>query len=106
MSAAFLCIAACATPGPETPEPIVKVESATTNDTPPANPGEVVVAEIPEVPKVTDSPVRDEVVCRMEKRTGTKRAKRVCRSRSSINRAAAEAKETFEDLRKSQVEYP
>jgi hypothetical protein len=100
----FLAVAACATSGPEVPESIARAEAPVTNSDPAT--GDVHVAEIPEVPKVTDIPVRDEVVCRMEKRTGTNRAVKVCRSRSNISRGATEAKETFEVLRRSQVEYP
>ncbi len=105
MAATFLGIAACATPGPESAEPVANAEISATNDASPATTGGVEVVDIPEVPKVTDIPVRDEVVCSMEKRTGTNRAKRVCRSRSSINRTAIDAKEAFDDLRRSQVEY-
>jgi hypothetical protein len=100
----FLAVAACATSSPEVPESIASAEAPVTNSDPAT--GDVDVAEIPEVPKVTDIPVRDEVVCRMEKRTGTNRAVKVCRSRSNISRGATEAKETFEVLRRSQVEYP
>jgi len=102
----FLGIAACATPGPESTEPPANAGISATNGASSATAGEVEVADIPEVPKVTDIPVRDRIVCRMEKRTGTNRATRVCRSRSSINRTALDAKDTFEYLRKSQVEYP
>lgn len=100
----FLAVTACATSGPEVPEPVASAEAPVTNGSP--APGDVDVAEIPEVPEMTDIPVRDEVVCKMEKRTGTNRAVKVCRSRSNISRGSTEAKETFEVLRRSQVEYP
>ncbi len=106
VAAIFLGLAACATPGRESTEPAANTGPSATNGASSARTSEIEVADIPEVPKATDIPVRDKVVCRMEKRTGTNRATRVCRSRSSINRTATEAKETFEDLRRSQVEYP
>lgn len=114
LTAAFLGIAACATSGPEHPETVAGTDNSVTNGAPPTTTDDVKVADIPdlevadipEVPKVTDIPVRDEIVCSREKRTGTNRVIKVCRSRSSINRTSAEAKETFDDLRRSQVEYP
>ncbi len=67
MAATFLGIAVCATPGPESAEPVANAEISATNDASPATTGGVEVVDIPEVPKVTDIPVRDEVVCSMEK---------------------------------------
>ena len=106
MTATILGIAACATSGPEVRETDAGADESVTKGTPTTTPGNVEVVEIPEVAQVTDIPVRDEVVCTRERRTGTNRVKKVCRSRSSIDRTSAEAKETFEVLRRSQVEYP
>jgi len=100
VAAIFLGIAACATSVPESPTPVA---SAGNEATPPV--GEVEIVAVPEVPKVADVPVRDEVICRMEKRTGTNRATRVCRTRSGNKKSAREGKETFEVLRRSQVGY-
>ncbi len=104
VAATFLGIAACATSGSESPEPVANAGNSATNSKSTTSVGEVEVVDIPEVPKVADIPVRNEVICRMEKRTGTNRKKRVCRSRSQIARSAEEAKETFEVLRRSQTD--
>ncbi len=105
VAAIFLGIAACATSVPESPTPVASAGNPATDNkaTPPV--GDVEIVAIPEVPMVTDVPVRDEVICRMEKRTGTNRATRVCRTRSGNAKSARKGKETFEVLRRSQVEY-
>ena len=105
LTASFLAVAACATTGPKLPEAVASADQPVTDSVPASSTGNVEVAEIPEVAKVTDIPVRDEVVCKMEKRTGTNRRTKVCRSRSSINRSSEEGKKKFDDLRRSQVEY-
>lgn len=73
--------------------------------------GGVEVLDTPEVPKVAvipgqeDAADKNEVVCRRERTTGSHRARRVCRSRAEIDRMAIDAKDTFDDLHKSQAEY-
>jgi len=105
VAAIFLGIAACATSVPESATPVASAgNSASDNEAAPPV-GDVEIVAIPEVPMVTDVPVRDEVICRMEKRTGTNRATRVCRTRSGNAKSARKGKETFEVLRRSQVEY-
>ena len=105
VAAIFLGIAACATSGPESPTPVANAGSSATDSKSKTPAGEVEIVAIPEVPMVTDVPVRNEVICRMEKRTGTNRATRVCRTRSGNARSAREGKEAFEVLRRSQIEY-
>ncbi len=105
VAAIFLGIAACATSVPESPTPVASAGNSAPDAKSTTPVGEVEVVAIPEVPMVTDVPVRDEVICRMEKRTGTNRATRVCRTRSGNARSARKGKETFEVLRRSQVEY-
>lgn len=48
-----------------------------------------------------------EIVCKLERRTGSHRAVKVCRSRSEIERSAQEGKETFGEImqRKGPIEY-
>ena len=104
LTVCFLAVAACATTDVNLPETVASADQPTTESVPATPTGNVEVAEIPEVAKATDIPVRDEVVCKMEKRTGTNRATKVCRSRSSINRSSEEGKKTFDVLRKSQVQ--
>lgn len=87
----FLVMAACATSGSVSPE-----HGANDGD-------EVEVADTSEILTVADVRRQSEVTCRVEKRTGSNRASRVCRSRSQTAKSAVEAKETFEILRKSQT---
>lgn len=105
VAATFLGIAACATSGPEPSDSNATAEIPVADDDSMAAVDELEVVDVPEVSKVDITPARDEVICRMEKRTGSHRAERVCRRRSQDPRSAAETKETFEELRRSQVEY-
>ena len=104
VAALFLGIAACATSVPQSPESGAEARHAatTSNSATPAN--EIAVVDVPELSEVAIVPAQDEVICSMERKTGTHRKIRVCRSRSQIARSAIEAKESFEVLRKSQVE--
>lgn len=112
MAATFLGIAACATPGPKLPEPVAMSEDSLTHDTPDsvtsetssATAGELEFVDIPEVAEAADVAVKDKIICSMERRTGTHRAKRVCRTASSIEKSSREGKEAFEVLRRSQVD--
>lgn len=67
------------------------------------------VAEIPRVQSTADTPptasVAAQRVCRLEKRTGSNRAIRVCRTRAEIDRLETESKERFRELHRSQTEY-
>ena len=101
--AAVLGIAACASSGTEPPPPIAKAEPAEPNSE--STSGEVEVVAVPTVPQAV-IPVESDVVCRREKKTGTNRSVKVCRKRSEENSKIPDAKKTFEDLRRSQVEYP
>ena len=96
VAALFLSIAACATSVPPSPESGAEARNSAT----PVS--EMVVIDILEESDVAIVPDQDEVVCSMERRTGTHRKVRVCRSRSQIARSAIEAKESFEVLRRSQ----
>lgn len=104
VAAVFLGIAACATSVPQSQESGAEAgNSATTgNSTTPAI--EMAVVNVSEESEVANVPVQDEIVCRMERRTGTHRATRVCRSRSQIARSSRDGKETFETLRQSQMD--
>ncbi len=67
------------------------------------------VAEIPRVQSTADTPptasVAAQRVCRLEKRTGSNRAMRVCRTRAEIEALETESKERFRELHRSQTEY-
>lgn len=121
LAAACLSLTGCAASGPELPgpaaattEPVAGVsaarsgESAARTD---ASEPVLEVAEIPRVKSTAETPTavsvaaRSEVVCRLEKRTGTNRATRVCRTRAEIDRLETESKERFKELHRSQTEY-
>ena len=106
VAATFLAIAACATPSPEPSDPNASVEIPVIDNDSTAPVGELDVVDVPEVSEVEVTPVRDEVVCRRERSTGTHRAERVCRRRSQDPRSSAKAKETFESLRQIQNTPP
>ncbi len=111
MAAACLGITACASSGPNLPEPAAKtVEPATRSEA--TEPDDVLeVGTIPSVPAATVEHelaivfVQNEMVCRREMRTGSHRAVRVCRTRAEIERLETESKETFKDLHRSQKEF-
>ena len=109
-------ISACAASGPDSSRPDAKAENAseitTESPTPtPATEDVVVVVDIPEDSATTaeagdlDMPAPSELVCVRERRTGSHRARKICRSRAQIAKEELEGKDTFEDLHRSQVEY-
>lgn len=113
-----LCLAACATEPPSQPasESTVRATSARATaeaETSAATDDDegIVVVDTPNVPKVAvteeefEVPNGGERVCRLERRTGTHRARRVCYTRTEIERMAIKSKEAFDDLNRSQVEY-
>lgn len=99
----FLVMAACTTSGSVSPEPGANAGSPAQNSKSTTAEGEVGVADTLEMRTVADNRPRNRVVCRMEKRTGTNRATRVCRNRSQNAMTSLETRETFESLRKSQT---
>ncbi len=115
--AAVICtgIAACAASGPDSPEPVADSESvsekAAETVVPKAASGEDVVASTsaeavtPSEPGITDMPARTQRICKRERKTGSHRAREVCRTREQIEKEELEGKEAFEDLHRSQVEY-
>lgn len=111
-----ISISACAASGPDSSRPDAKAENASESTTESATPAPatedvIVVVDIPGESTTpaeasdSDMPVRSELVCVRERRTGSHRARKVCRSRAQIAKEELEAKETFKDLHRSQVEY-
>ena len=113
-------ISACAASGPDSSHPVAKAENATESATEsttesatpaPATEDVITVVDIPEESATPteasdlDVPVRSDLVCVRERRTGSHRARKVCRSRAQIAKEEQEGKDTFEDLHRSQVEY-
>jgi hypothetical protein len=111
MAAACLGITACASSGPNLPEPAAKtVEPATRSEA--TEPDDVLgVGTIPSVPAATVEhelaivSLQNEMVCRREMRTGSHRSVRVCRTRAEIERIEIESKEIFDDLHRSQKAF-
>jgi hypothetical protein len=107
-------LAACAAPGPEPPLPSTGTGEA--QKSVPSEPkqtitdGEVSVSDnqdpivVAGEPGITDMP-RRRLVCVRERRTGSHRAKRVCRTEAEIEKLRIEGQDSFEDLHRSQKEY-
>ena len=112
LAAAALALTACASTAPTATDSSVPAASAAA-DLPPATSdveepgssnGDIQVLNIEGQEKValpTDEP---EIVCRRERRTGSHRAIRVCRSKAEIERTAREGKDAFEELNRSQTQ--
>ncbi len=110
----MLGLAACAAPGPELPLPSTGANEAQKNV--PSEPNKAVTDDNVTVsdnqnapvvvgePGITDMPPR-RVVCVRERRTGSHRAKRVCRTEAEIEQLRVEGQDIFEDLHRSQKEY-
>ena len=108
----FVVIAACATNEPQTTTPVSKVEKPATNENNSDEKGDIQVAEVPDVPKAPGSaavmPDQQEIICHREKRTGSHRLTRVCRTRAEIEKTEAEAKDSFKEMleiQRNQTEY-
>ena len=107
-------LAACAATGPESTVPSTgtdegqksvpsETNKAVTDDNVTVSANQdapVVVGE----PGITDMP-RRRLICVRERRTGSHRAKRVCRTEAEIEKLRIEGKDSFEDLHRSQKEY-
>ena len=95
--ATILSLSACATP-----EPVV--ESASASDTAVNNSatesgGVLEVAEVPEVPVAASPPPSgDEVVCRREKRLGSNRTIKICRTQAQMEADREAGQDTLDDL--------
>lgn len=109
-------VVACAAqkPASEETSPVAPVSptgeaaGSTSHDVTAETEGEVVeFTEPPDVPASDAPPIevaadRDEIICQLERRTGTNRKVRVCRPRSGNPADTAAAKQTFDTLRRSQ----
>lgn len=95
--ATILSLSACATP-----EPVV--ERASTSDTAVNNSaaesgGVLEVAEVPEVPvAATAPPAENKVVCRREKRLGSNRTIKICRTQAQMEADREAGQDTLDDL--------
>jgi len=104
MAVSVFGIAACAASGPELPDSGA-ASPDTVADTAPASAATVDELEFADAPNAPETVVirePDEVICRMERRTGSHRAQRICRSRADIDREAEQGRDRFDDLLRSQ----
>ncbi len=104
LASCVLIFSACAASDPPTvvstaAEPVVSAPADA------AEPGQIEFAEPPVPPEsVAVAPAAEpEVICQLERRTGTNRKVRVCRQQSSAT-DAARAQATFDSLRRQQIE--
>lgn len=102
IAAALLGIAACATSGPEAPEPDANAGNPVTNSASTAAEEPLEVVEVPQVPLSANIPAPAKVSCRRETEIGSRRVKRVCRTRSEIDKAQAAAEDALDDMQKMQ----
>ena len=116
ISVSFLLICACTT----TEQPVVSAVPGPTTvgqpesvDVAPQEPSQDQVTTESEIYAIETPPVEQsevavavsnasELVCRRERRTGTHRAVRVCRTRAENERIKQESKDTFKDLHRNQ----
>lgn len=99
-----LMLAACAHVAPPA-EPLTRNMEPVLDQEPPTSDSEIEVARIPEVsgPAVVQN--RNERICRNERKTGTHRLTRVCRTRAEMEELEVASKQVFDELHKSQKEY-
>ena len=95
--ATILGLSACATPEPA-------VESTSANDTAVENSAAesesvLEVTEVPEVPvAATAPPAENKVVCRREKRLGSNRTIKICRTQAQMDADREAGQDTLDDL--------
>ncbi len=109
VAAMFLGIAACATPGPESPVLVAKVETAVISSDPTTAEGAIEYIDAPDVPKVASNPGQasipdtDRLVCTRERITGSHRVTRVCRTPTEIETTRRADQAMIEKLRSKPV---
>jgi len=104
----FFGIAACATSGPEVPAPAPQVDTMVTSNEPVAAEGELEFADPPKVTEAENvadqasTPKKPAIVCRKEKRTGSHRVTKICRTRAEIEAEEAASKDAINELKTQQ----
>ena len=100
--ASILGLAACATSGPEPSEQAAGSASAdnvVVENGAAENEGSLEVAEVPEVPVAASPPPSgDEVVCRREKRLGSNRTIKICRTQAQMDADREAGQDTLDEL--------
>ncbi len=104
LASSVLLLSACAASDPPAavstdPEPVAETSTAA------SEPGQIEFTEAPAPPQTAAvaAPAEPQVVCQLERRTGTNRKVRVCRQQSTAAEAA-QAQQTFDSLRRQQIE--
>ncbi len=98
ITAIFLGITACATTGPEAPEPASITENADKNADTAVVENQLEVVDVPEVPDSANVPPADKVICHKERRTGTYLAKKVCRTQARMDAEREAGQNTLDNL--------
>lgn len=103
----IICVAACATPGPEPSEPRADpgqpVSASQPIDEPAIEPtvaeGPLEVVDVPEIPVAAQTTREPEMTCRREQEIGSRRVKRICRTREESDQQQDTAEDALERLR-------
>lgn len=97
--AIFLGVAACATPAPEPKAPAANEEAPTVNAEPNEVEDQLEVVDVPAVAASENAPPPvDEVICRKEKRLGSNRSIKVCRTRSQMDAEREAGQDALDNL--------
>ena len=100
--AAITGIGACAATSPEMTEDHASVAKPATDSNTAAAEDQIVVVEVPKVPMSANRPGPAKTTCRRETPIGSRRAKRICRTQSEIDKSQAAAQKTLDDLQSTQ----
>jgi hypothetical protein len=107
MFSTIICVAACATPSPEPSNPRADagkpvatsepIDESTSEPTVAEGPLEVV--DVPEIPVAAQFTREPEMICRREQESGSRRVKRICRTRAETDQEQSMAEDALERLR-------
>jgi len=98
ITATSLVITACATTGPEAPEPASITENGDRNADTAAVENQLEVVDVPDVPVSANVPPADKVICHKERRTGSHLAKKVCRTQAQTDAEREAGQNTIDNL--------
>ena len=112
VAAISMCIAACASSGPETPAPAETASSASVDAVASDNPSAPPAGLVPETdpPAVEQTAIvspasdADEIICKLERESGSNMRFRVCRKRSEIEARSAADQDALRNSRGTEAE--
>lgn len=90
---------------PPTPEATPEAATDERGSTPADGSDVITVSDIPRIPEqpdILEQQEQPEKICTYERKTGTHRATRVCRTRAQIEQESLKGKQTFDELHRSQ----